>query len=489
MVAPITKVVFFSYFIVIILISLWSYYKRKQSANFQEEYYVAGRTLGPWVVAFTWATSWTSGGTFIGTPAVYYTYGWSTLLWQAGAAILGICGMLMIGRRIAAFASEHNCVTLPDLFNERFKSNTMGTIAALAIIIFGIAYLVSQYTAAGRILETFFGLDYKAAIIIFTAVVAVYTIVGGIRGVAYNAFVQGIIMLGGSVAIAIIMVSKAGGIAAITQAQLAQDPNLIVPPGPDNYLPLATGFSTFFTLGVAVMAQPHVLTRVFTVKDTDALKRSGAFISIICMIWFFALFISAQAARALIPSIEVADQIFPTIVIKYTGTFLAGLLMCAPFAAVMSTVSSLTLSCSSAVIKDIYQRNFKAEIEEDKLMKITYITTIAFSVLVLVFSLKPPAFLQDIVMFAINGFAASFTMPIIFGFFWKDSTPAGGLWSMILGFVTMMSLYILPIETNLLGFNPLIWGMLASGIAMVVVSKYTKVEDEEYNEFVEELFQ
>ena len=163
--------------------------------------------------------------------------------------------------------------------------------------------------------------------------------------------------------------------------------------------------------------------------------------------------------------------------------------MCAPFAAVMSTVSSLTLSCSSAVIKDIYQRNFKAEIEEDKLRKITYITTIAFSVLVLIFSLKPPAFLQDIVMFAINGFAASFTMPIIFGLFWKDSTPAGGLWSMILGFVTMLSLYILPIETNLLGFNPLIWGMLASGIAMVVVSKDTKVEDEEYNEFVEELFQ
>ena len=86
--------------------------------------------------------------------------------------------MLMIGRRIATFASEHNCVTLPDLFNERFKSNIMGTLAALSIIIFGIAYLVSQYTAAARILETFFGLDYMTAIIVFTAVVAVYTILG-----------------------------------------------------------------------------------------------------------------------------------------------------------------------------------------------------------------------------------------------------------------------------------------------------------------------
>jgi sodium/pantothenate symporter len=488
-VSPITKGVFLLYFIALILISLWSYFRGKKSSSFQEEYYVAGRSLGSWVVAFTWATSWTSGGTFIGTPAIYYTYGWATLLWQAGAAVLGICGMLMIGRRISVFASERKCVTLPDLFNERFKSNTMGTIAALSIIVFGIAYLISQYTAAARILETFFGLNYQTAIIAFTVISAVYTILGGIRGVAYNAVLQGIIMLGGSVILAVIMVTKAGGFAAITQAQLAQDANLIVPPGPKNYLPIATAFSTFFTLGIAVLAQPHVVTRIFTVKNIDSLKMAGALISIICMIWFFSLFISAQAARALIPAIDVPDQIFPTIVIKYSGTFLAGLLMCAPFAAVMSTVSSLTLSCSSAVIKDIYQRNFNKSLSEQQMRKVTYIATIVFCVLIVFFSLKPPAFLQDIVMFAINGFAASFTMPIVFGFFWKKSTPAGGLWSMISGFVTMLSLYILPVPTNLLGFNPLIWGLLVSAIVMIIVSTSTKVKDEEYNEFVEEIFQ
>ena len=488
-VSPITKFVFLAYFIALILISLWSYFRRKKASNFQEEYFVAARSLGAWVVAFTWATSWTSGGTFIGTPAIYYTYGWGTLLWQAGAAVLGMCGMLMIGRRIAAFAAEHNCVTLPDLFYERYRSNVMGTLAALSIIVFGIAYLVSQYTAAARILETFFGLNYQTAIIVFTLVSAIYTILGGIRGVAYNAVLQGFIMLGGSVVLAIIMVSSAGGIGAITQAQLAQDPNLIVPPGPDNYLPIATAFSTFFTLGVAVMAQPHVLTRIFTVRDTGSLKRAGALISIICMIWFFALFISAQAARALIPSIEVPDQIFPTIVIKYTGTFLAGILMCAPFAAVMSTVSSLTLSCSSAVIKDIYQRNFNKSMREEQVKRVTYIATIVFCILIIFFSLKPPAFLQDIVMFAINGFAASFTMPIIFGFFWKGSTPAGGLWSMIAGFVSMLSLYILPVPTNLLGFNPLIWGLVTSAIVMEIVSKQTKVMAEDYKAFVEEIFQ
>lgn len=267
----------------------------------------------------------------------------------------------MIGRRISKFASEHNCITLPDLFVERFQSRTMGIVAAVSIIIFGIAYIVSQYTAATRIVETFFGFDYTTALILFAVITAVYTIIGGIRGVAYNALLQGIIMLGGSVIIAVIMVKEAGGIPAITQAQLAIDPALLVPPGPKNYLPLATGFSTFFTLGVAVMAQPHVITRVFSVKDVKSLKRAGALISIICMVWFFALFISAQAARALIPSIEVSDQIFPTIVSTYCGKYLAGILMCAPFAAVMSTVSSLTMVCSSALIKDIYQRTAKEE--------------------------------------------------------------------------------------------------------------------------------
>ena len=240
--------------------------------------------------------------------------------------------MLMIGRRIAAFAAEHNCVTLPDLFYERYRSNVMGTLAALSIIVFGIAYLVSQYTAAARILETFFGLNYQTAIIVFTLVSAIYTILGGIRGVAYNAVLQGFIMLGGSVVLAIIMVSSAGGIGAITQAQLAQDPNLIVPPGPDNYLPIATAFSTFFTLGVAVMAQPHVLTRIFTVRDTGSLKRAGALISC-CMIWFFALFISASCQRQFLQSVLIR---FSNIVIKYRNfpgghTHVRPLQLCPPY--------------------------------------------------------------------------------------------------------------------------------------------------------------
>jgi len=479
-VAPVTKILFFSYFAVLILISIYAFYKRKNAKNFQEEYYVGGRSFGPWLVAFVWATSWTSGGTFIGTPSVYYSYGWATILWQAGAAILGICGMLMIGRRISTFASKRGCLTLPDLFVERFQNPVMGVVAAISIIVFAIAYMVSQYTAATRIVETFFGFDYTTALVIFAAVTAIYTIIGGIRGVAYNALLQGIIMLGGSVIIAIIMVSKAGGLSAITQAQLAQDPNLLVPPGPDNYLPLATGFSTFFTLGVAVMAQPHVITRVFSVKDVKSLKRAGALISIICMVWFFSLFLSAQAARALIPSIEVSDQIFPTIVLTYCGKYLAGILMCAPFAAVMSTVSSLTMVTSGALIKDIYQRTAKKAPTPEFLKKCTYVVTLVISVVVLVLSLNPPAFLQDIVMFAINGFAASFTIPIVFGFFWKKATPAGGLVSMIAGFLTLIGLYVLPVPTNLLGFNPLIWAMVVSAIVMVVVSKCSKKQDEEF---------
>lgn len=483
-VAPITEVMFFAYFAVLIVISLYAYYKRKNSKYFQNEYYVAGRSFGPWVVAFLWATSWTSGGTFIGTPAVYYSYGWCTILWQAGAAILGICGMLMIGRRIARFASDNGCVTLPNLFAERFGSRWMAIIAACSIIVFGIAYMVSQYTAAARIIQTFFGFNYTAAILLFAVVTAIYTVVGGIRGVAYNALVQGIIMLGGSVLICAIMVSKAGGIAAITSAQMALDPALLTPPGPKNYLPLATGFSTFFTLGVAVMAQPHVVTRIFTVKDTNSLKRAGALISIICMVWFFSLFLSAQAARALIPSMEVPDQIFPTIVLTYCGKYLAGILMCAPFAAVMSTVSGLILTVSSAITKDIYQRSTTKTMSEKGLKTITYVVTLVIAMVVMFLSLNPPAFLQDIVMFAINGYAASFTMPIIFGFFWKKTTSAAVIAGMISGFLTLIGLYTLPVTTNLLGFNPLIWGMLVSGIVIVAVSKVTKVTNPELVEAI-----
>lgn len=483
--SAVTIAVFILYFVCLILISLFALYQRKNAKNFSEEYFVAGRSFGPWLVAFMWATSWTSGGTFIGTPAVYYTNGWTALLWQAGAGVLGMIGMLAIGRRLARFASEHHCVTLPDLFVERFKSRWMGIAAALSILVFGTAYMMSQYVAAARIMETFMGMPYMWSVVFFAVIVGVYTTVGGIRGVAYNTIVQGVIMLGGSVVLAVIMVRQAGGFAAISESLRQLDPQLLSPPGPKNFLPLPTAFSTFFVLGVAVMAQPHVVTRIFTVKSVQALKQAGALISIITMVWFFSLFASALAARALIPTIDVPDRIFPTIVLTYPGKIMSGILLSAPFAAVMSTVSSLILSTSGAVIKDIYQRNINADADDAAIKKISYASTIVISLIVMVLALKPPAFLQDIVMFAISGFAASFTVPIVLGFFWKGATPRGGLFSMLAGFFTLIGLYLLP-NPNPLGFNPLIWGLLVSGLVMVAVSKVTQPNEKV---FLEKLFE
>ncbi|GHV33203.1 sodium/panthothenate symporter [Synergistales bacterium] len=479
--SPVTFFVFILYFGLLIAISIYAWYRRKNAKNFSEEYFVGGRSFGPWLVAFIWATSWTSGGTFIGTPAIYYSMGWTALLWQAGAGVLGMIGMLAIGRRIARFASDYGCVTLPDLFVERFKSRLMGICAALSILIFGIAYMVSQYVAAARILETFAGMSYFWAIVFFAVVVGVYTTVGGIRGVAYNTILQGLLMLGGSVAIAVVMVRAAGGLAAITETLRGLDPQLLVPPGPKNFLPLPTAFSTFFVLGVAVIAQPHVVTRIFTVKDMYSLKRAGALISLITLVWFFSLFASALAARALIPSIDVPDRIFPTIVLQYTGDILSGLLLSAPFAAVMSTVSSLILSTSGAIMKDIYQRNINPNASPATIRTISYVSAVAISLLVMFLALNPPRFLQDIVMFAISGFAASFTVPILLGFFWKGGSPSGGLCSMISGFVTLIYLYLQP-NPNPLGFNPLVWGLVVSAVVMVAVSKVTKPNDAAFME-------
>jgi sodium/pantothenate symporter len=186
----------------------------------------------------------------------------------------------------------------------------------------------------------------------------------------------------------------------------------------------------------------------------------------------------------LIPSIDVPDRIFPTIVLQYTGDVLSGLLLSAPFAAVMSTVSSLILSTSGAVMKDIYQRNINPDASPATIKTISYVSTIAISILVMFLALNPPEFLQNIVMFAISGFAASFTVPILLGFFWKGGTPAGGLLSMISGFVTLIGLY-LSANPNPLGFNPLVWGLLVSALVMYVVSKFTKPNDPA---FMEEIF-
>lgn len=474
----VVNIVFLIYVVILIGIGVVAHKRVKKSEDFSAEYWVGGRSFGPWLVAFTWATSWTSGGSFIGTPAIYYTYGWSALLWQAGAGVLGIIGILAIGRRISTIATESNCMTLPDLFMDRYENRLMGLFAALIIIIFGISYMISQYVAAARILEIMTGIPYAIGIILFTIVVGLYTSFGGLRGVAYTNVFQGLIMVGGSIAIAVILVMKVGGLSEITTGLVNLDQNLITGNGPDNWLPINTAFSMFFVLGVAVMAQPHVVTRLFSVKDVDTVKKSGVLVAVVTFVWFMSLFVSSIAGRVLIPNIDVPDQIFPVLVIKYAPTILAGIMLSAPFAAVMSTVASLLLSTSSAIIRDIVERNSKESLNEKKLKKYSYITTGVISLLVMGLAINPPNFLQAIVIFAISGFAASFTIPIAVGMFWKGATPAGGLASMLGGFLTMLLLYAFKIN-NPLGFNPLVWGLFVSLIAIVVVSKFTNKSSDE----------
>ena len=120
--------------------------------------------------------------------------------------------------------------------------------------------------------------------------------------------------------------------------------------------------------------------------------------------------------------------------------------------------------------------NINPNASDKTIKKISYISTIAISAVVMVLAIKPPAFLQDIVMFAISGFAASFTIPIVMGFFWKGGTSMGGLCSMVSGFVTLLVLYSLP-NPNPLGFNPLVWALVISSAAMFFVSKVTEQED------------
>lgn len=480
-IAPITYVIFIGYVVAIVGLGLYAHFKSRKSEKFSEEFFVGGRSFGPWLVAFTWATSWTSGGSFIGTPAVYYTNGWSALLWQAGAGVLGIIGIIGIGRRVAYIAKKSNSLTLSDLFIARFENKIMGYLTAIIIIVFGISYMVSQYVAAARIFEVLSGIPYVIGIIIFAILVGFYTSMGGLRGVAYTNVFQGLLMVFGTIAISVVMVRQGGGLNSISQSLFNQSKDLISAPGPNNFLPITTAFSMFFVLGVAVIAQPHVVTRLFTVKDTNTIKRSGPMVAIITFIWFICLFISAMAGRALIPNIDVPDQIFPTLVLTYTSDFLSGLLLSAPFAAVLSTVASLLLSTSSAIIRDIVERSSKQPLSNDKMRKYTLLITVGLSLLVMVLAWNPPALLQSIVIFALSGFAACFSIPILVGLFWPRANSLGGLLSMISGFLVYLGLYIIK-QPAPLGFHALIWSLVVSLIVMIIASLATPPNSDEVYE-------
>jgi Na+/pantothenate symporter len=253
----------------------------------------------------------------------------------------------------------------------------------------------------------------------------------------------------------------------------------------DGFLPLSLAISFFFLWAISGTGQPSAMVRLMAFKDTKTLQRSIVTVSIYFGLIYMSLVVIFCCARVLLPGMEYeSDRIMPAMAVHLTQAvgvgWLAGLLVAAPFAAIMSTVDSFLLMISSSLVRDVYQRNINPQASEKRLKRMSYTVTLIVGAGAMLGALNPPQFLQDIIVYTASGLAACFLIPVAMALYWSRSNAPGAVAAMAGGFLVHLSLYVTGYFVygrfkafDLFSINPIIWGLMGSLLVGLVVTTLT----------------
>ena len=379
-----------------------------------------------------------------------------------------------------------------DLLRDRYQSGAIAVIATIVIIIFYTAMMVAQFKAGGLIIQTLFNIRYETALLVSAVSVVLYTSFGGFRAVVWTDVMQGVVMVAGILIMLPLTLSAGSGLERITTDLFAQDPALVFVPGPvvegEVFLPLGLGISFFFIWTMSGAAQPGTMVRLIAFRDTRTLSRALLLLCLHFSLVYIPMLIIFIIARGILPPLADTDQVMPVMVMHVAPSILAGILIAAPYAAIMSSVDSFLLLISSSCVRDIYQRMINPGASETTMRRLSYTSTVVVGGTVMLLAFRPPELLQYTVVFAGAGLAAAFLVPVMMGLFWRRSTAHGAVAAMSVGAGTVLLLYSAKLLLRVmgmgdlasalrlpafLGFEPAIWGLSASAVAGIVASLIT----------------
>lgn len=445
-----------------------------RGGKFLEEFFVAGRSVGPWVLAFTFMATFASAGTFIGYPGLAYNNGLTVVMTGINQITMAYLAYAVIGKRMAVIGHRTGAVTFVEVIRNRFDHPLVAVGAAIAIIIFFIAFMVGQYAGAARILEATMGVPYAFGVFLFGGIVTLSVVLGGFRGVAWTDVIQGVFMLLGLIIVFPAFVVLGGGFEKITTKLVAESPGLVFGPGPKEWLPPSMLISFWILWVWLAVANPATAVRFLAAKDSKTLHQGIIIGSVMCLIFYVPMFYMGAGIRTIFPGLK-PDVAIPSLYLAALPGWMAGLALAAPFAAVMSTVDSLLLEMSGTVVRDVYHRYINPKADHRSLARLSYIVSGVLGILALVLALTPPPLIANIVIYFGGGVMSAFVVPIIAALYWRWATTPGAIAAIFGGFLTFMIIdvfYKNPFKTM-----SYVWGVLASFVLLCVVSKLTKPTD------------
>ncbi|MDE9481577.1 sodium/pantothenate symporter [Xenorhabdus bovienii] len=461
------------YLALVFLLSIYAY-RRRQTGEFLNEYFLGNRSMGGFVLAMTITATYISASSFIGGPGAAYKYGigWVLLSLIQLPAIWLSLGVL--GKKFAILARRYNAVTLNDMLYARYQSRFLVWFASLSLLVAFVGAMTVQFVGGARLLETAAGIPYDTGLLIFGISIALYTAFGGFRASVLNDALQGLVMLLGTVLLLTGIIYKAGGLSEAIATLRAIDPNLVSPHGADNILtgPFMASFWVLVCFGV--IGLPHTAVRCISYRDSKAVHRGIIIGTIVMAILMFGMHLAGALGRAIIPDLTIPDQVIPTLMITVLPPVAAGIFLAAPMAAIMSTINAQLLQSSATIVKDLYLNLFPQQIrQEKKLSRISSYSTLFLGMLLLLAAWHPPEMLIWLNLLAFGGLQAVFLWPLVLGLYWEKANAYGAIGSMIIGATSYTLLASFNIQ--IFGFHPivpsLLFSLLAFGIGNMIGSR------------------
>ncbi len=443
-----------------------------------DEFYSGGRGLGVVAVAFLIAAGLCGVGTFVGGPGMAWKVGgvWLVLCASQVCATFVVLGE--IGKKTGIVARRIHANSFMDLIAHRFNHNRFVVGAGvISIVVFMTAYVVAQIIGGGRVFEAMTGLPYGAGLFFFSVSVLLVTFLGGIRGVAAATVFQGVVM---TAAVAALMagtqlrVSELGGWETLCRGIAAADPSYF-----DLWKwDIPFEFSQWIIYGFAAISMPHLTMGALVYRNVKAMKSAIVLGSVIICIWTVGLVVfGTLAAKAIFPDLAAPDQAIPALTISVLPDWLAGITLAGVASAVQSTVASLIIVVSSAVVLNFYRYFWGKNADGVKLKRVSRGVTAGIALLAFVLALEPPQLLQLIVTFGMGGMAAAFFSAFLLGSYWPRINEEGAAASMAGAFVTYFFLHsdfakALPFDPSL-GMHPVAVSMIVSTVLLIAVSLVT----------------
>ena len=472
-----TIVAFLAYVAIVLSIGVYAYLKTKNATD----YFLGGRELSPTVTAISAGASDMSGWVLLGLPGYAYLAGLEAA-WISLGLVIGVAANWgLMAKRLRIYSEQlDDAVTLPTYLQRRFDDKTpwLKSISSLSILLFFLFYVGSGLIAGGKLFNEVFGFDYQIAVFVSVALILFYTLFGGFLAVSWTDVFQGLLMLLALVCVPVLVISQAGGLDEFTAQISLKNPQLLnvftdINGDALGWLAIVSAMGW----GLGYFGQPHILARFMAIRsaaETGKAASIGVTWAFLC--YLLAILVGLSGVAYLPGVIPDSEKVFIALTGLIFHPLIAGILLAAILAAIMSTVDSQLLVCSSSLAEDLYPLVVKKQLSPKQRLQVGRVAVVILALMATLLAMEPDSKVLDVVSYAWAGLGASLGPAILISLYWRKMTARGALAGVFVGGATVI---IWPqFEGGIFELYSLVPGFGVSALAVVVGSLIDSSEDQ-----------